>query len=342
MHNCSGRSPRDILYAHMLLPILFLVIGLAILLVGAEALVRGASSLARRLGVPALVVGLTIVAFGTSAPELIVNLFAATKGTTDIAIGNVIGSNIANILLILGLAAIIRPLTVKSSTVWKEIPLALLAVVMVFVMGNDIALDKQSSNILTRTDGLALIGFFIIFLYYNFGLVTLNKQKGVKKTKSDKEEGAAYSIPISLLLTFAGLICLFYGGKLLVSNAIAIAQLAGLSEALIGLTVVAVGTSLPELATSIIAARKGEADIAVGNVVGSNIFNVMWILGLTSTIAPLPFSATALNDVLVSIAVTFMLFIAIFIGTRHQIDRWQGALFVVLYLAYTTTLIIRG
>lgn len=304
------------------------------MILGAEGLVRGAASIAKKAGISPLIIGLTVVAFGTSAPELIVNLIAATKGSADIAIGNIIGSNIANILLILGIATIIYPLSVKNSTVWKEIPFALLAVVLVYTMGNDALFDNSNFNAITRTDGFSLIAIFAIFMFYIFGIA--------KKDKEQQEGVKTYSWPISATLTIAGLALLFWGGQLLVNNAIILARLAGLSEALIGLTIVAIGTSLPELATSVTAAIHRHDDIAVGNIVGSNIFNVFWILGLTGTILQLPFSPAVNFDVLISVIATLLLFVFMFIGTRQKLNRWQGILFVLMYVVYLGYLINRG
>lgn len=317
----------------MLVPILLLVLGLIILILGADAMVRGAASIANKLKIPPIVVGLTIVAFGTSAPELIVNIFSAMQGSADIAIGNVIGSNISNILLILGVAAIITPLSVKRSTTWKEIPFALLAVVLVFTMGNDLLFDGVGRNAITRTDGFSLMAMFCIFMYYTFTLA---------KSEGGGDEVKEYSYSISTILVVVGIGALFLGGKLLVDNAIILARLAGLSEALIGLTIVAVGTSLPELATSVIAAMRKQTDIAVGNIVGSNIFNIFWILGLTSTLLQLPFNPAANFDLLVAILATFLLFLAMFVGNKHKLERWQGILFVLAYIGYLSYLIYRG
>lgn len=320
----------------MFVSILLLIIGLAVLIGGAEIMVRGASSLSKKAGIPPIVIGLTVVAFGTSAPELVVNIFSAMRGTSDIAIGNVIGSNIANILLILGVCALIANLKVQRSTTWKEIPFAVLAVLMVLIMGNDRFLDGVGFDSITRTDGLALIGFFGIFLYYTVQLA----RKGNGDEAQD--EVKTYSYPISTLLTIGGLGALLVGGQLLLDNAITLARLAGLSEMLIGLTIVAIGTSLPELATSLIAVRKGQNDLAVGNVVGSNIFNIFWILGFTSLLSPLPVSATASFDIFVALIATVLLFLAMFIGKKHEIQRWQGAIFILAYIAYTVFLIQRG
>ena len=318
----------------MLIPILLIILGLGILILGAEGLVRGSASMAKKWGVSSLVIGLTIVAFGTSTPELVVNMFSAVRGSTDIAIGNIIGSNIANILLILGISAIVYPLSVKKSTVTREIPFALLGMILVFTMGNDMFFDGTGFNAITRTDGFSLIAIFIIFLFYIFGLA--------KKGEVEEEEVKVYSWPKSILFTIAGLALLVLGGQLLVDNAIILARLAGLSEALIGLTIVAIGTSLPELATSVVAAYHKHVDIAIGNIVGSNIFNVFWVLGLTGTMLQMPFNPNVNIDVLVGIGATVLLFIFMFIGTKRKLNRWQGVMFLLLYIAYTFYLINRG
>lgn len=317
----------------MWLAILLIAVGLGILILGAESLVRGASSLAKKMGVSQIVIGLTVVAFGTSAPELVVNIMAAFRGSADMAIGNVVGSNIANILLILGLAALIYPLAVKSSTVWREIPFALLAIILVFTLGNDALFNDTGFNAISRTDGFSLLAIFIIFMFYIFGL---------SKAEGKTEEIAAYSWPASIVITLGGMVLLFFGGKILVDNATILARLAGLSESLIGLTIIAIGTSLPELVTCIVAVIHRRNDMAIGNIVGSNIFNIFWVLGLTSTILQLPFSPTINIDVLVGIGATLLLFIFMFIGRKDKLDRWQGAMFVGLYLIYMVYLFNRG
>lgn len=318
----------------MLIPILLIILGLGILILGAEGLVRGSASMAKKWGVSSLVIGLTIVAFGTSTPELVVNMFSAVRGSTDIAIGNIVGSNISNILLILGISAIVYPLSVKKSTVTREIPFALLGMILVFTMGNDMFFDGTGFNAITRTDGFSLMAIFIIFLFYIFGLA--------KKGEVEEEEVKVYSWPKSILFTIAGLALLVLGGQLLVDNAIILARLAGLSEALIGLTIVAIGTSLPELATSVVAAYHKHDDIAIGNIVGSNIFNVFWILGLTGTMLQMPFNPNVNIDILVGIGATVLLFIFMFIGTKRKLNRWQGIIFLLLYIVYTFYLINRG
>jgi len=317
----------------MFIAIVLVIMSLGVLIAGAEILVRGAASLAKKLGISPLVIGLTVVAFGTSAPELIVNMISAFNGSADLALGNIIGSNIANILLILGLSALIYPLTVKKSTAWKEIPFALLAMVLVYTMGNDVFFDGAAYNAITRTDGFSLIAMFAIFMAYTFGM---------EKASGESENIKTYSWLISSLMTGGGLILLFIGGEVLVKNAVLLARLAGLSEAFIGLTIVAVGTSLPEMATSLVAVYHHHDDIAIGNIVGSNIFNIFWILGLTGTILQLPFSQNINFDVSVGIFATLLLFIFMFIGSRHKIDRWQGASFLFLYVLYIFYLINRA
>lgn len=316
----------------MFLTIIILIIGIAILIYGADILVKGSASIAKKLGIPSIVIGLTVVAFGTSAPELAVNLFSIAKGTTDLAITHIIGSNIANILLILGISAIIFPLAVKKNTTYKEIPFALLAVVVVAIFSNDALINGHGNNILDRTEGIVLILFFILFLYYIFGL---------SKTKDKHEKIKTYSLGKSFLLFFIGLVALIIGGKIIVNNAVILARLAGMSERLIGLTVIALGTSLPELAISIVAAIRKQADIAIGNVVGSNIFNVFWVLGLTAIIKPIPFDTSINIDVLMSIVATLLLFFFMFIHDKHRLNRWQGIFFVLLYVAYITFIIVK-
>ncbi len=318
----------------MLTTTLLFILGFVVLIKAADLLVTGASGLAKRLGVSALVIGLTIVAFGTSTPELVVNLLASINGNTDIAIGNIVGSNIANILLILGISALVYPLTVGRGTVWKEIPFALLAVLVVGVMTHDVLLNDASASVISRGDGLILLAFFAIFLYYIFGIA---------KTGASDEADDIQPLPFrkaSIMITF-GLIGLVIGGKWIVDGAVIFATSLGISEAVIGLTVVAVGTSLPELATSIVAAYRRNVDIAVGNIVGSNIFNIFWILGVSAIISPLPFQEVLSLDIYVLIVTTVILFLALFVGKRHTIERWQGGFFLGIYVAYVIYLVVR-
>lgn len=316
----------------MLLPLLLIIAGIAVLVVGAEIMVRGSASMAKKWGVSSLVIGLTVVAFGTSAPELVVNLFSAMSGTTDLAIANVVGSNLANILLVLGVGAGLMTLKVKEGTTFKEVPFALLAIVLVFIMGNDVVFDGATANVLSRADGLAFLAFFIIFLYYTFGL---------SKAEGEGDDIETYTWTTSALMFMMGIGGLIFGGKLIVDNAVILATLAGMSEGLIGLTIVAVGTSLPELATTIVAVKKGNVDLAIGNAIGSNIFNVFWILGLTAVVKPLEFDVQANSDVLFTTLATALLFAFMFIGKRHKLQRWQGILFLLLYVGYIGYAIIR-
>ncbi|KKW33051.1 MAG: Na+/Ca+ antiporter, CaCA family [Candidatus Uhrbacteria bacterium GW2011_GWA2_52_8d] len=318
----------------MFLNILLVLGGFYVLIKGADYLVNGASSLARRLGVPALVIGLTVVAFGTSAPELFVNVIAALNGSTDIAIGNVLGSNLANILVILGITAIVAPLTLQSSTVWKEIPFSLLAAILVLVLGADMFFDGASQGLLGRIDGIVLLSFFVIFLVYTFGI----------REPGEKLDSKIEQVPLwkSTLYILGGLVALVLGGQFVVTGATAIALVLGISENLIGLTIVAVGTSLPELVSSIVAARKGHQDIAIGNVVGSNIFNIFFVLGATSMITPLPFNTPNMIDGFAVVIATFLMFFLLFVGRRHTFYRMEGALFILMYVGYLTFAIVRG
>lgn len=300
---------------------------------GADWLVDGASSIAKKFNVSNLAIGLTIVAFGTSAPELIVNIFSALRGSSDLAISNVVGSNISNILLILGIAAAIFPLSVKSSTVFKEIPLNMLAVILLWFLVNDRLVDHGATSALTRIDGVVLIAFFIIFLYYTFGLAKLDG-----KSEDIKE----YKTWMSLLMIIGGIIGLALGGKWIVDGAVTIAQRFGLSEYLIGLTIVSVGTSLPELATSAVAAFRHRADIAIGNIIGSNIFNIFFVLGVTSLIKPLYFSEVLNADIYIMAVITSILFMFMFLGQKNVLQRWQGISMVGIYAIYIVYLILRG
>lgn len=323
----------------MFITIILFIVGFIILVKGADMLVSGASSLATRLGVSSLVIGLTIVAFGTSAPELIVNLLASFQGNTDIAIGNILGSNIVNILLILGICAVMYPLTVGKGTVWNEIPFALLAVVMLGCLALDQVLGGVGASIVSIGDGLVLIGFFAIFLYYIFAIA--NVEDG-QNANTETDEAPAQSLLRSCILIVVGLVGLVIGGKWIVDGATVFAMALGVSESLIGLTIVAVGTSLPELATSVAATYRRKIDIAVGNIVGSNIFNIFWILGISAVITPLPFSEQFSVDLFVTFGATLILFLALFVGKKHTIERWQGVLFIGLYIAYIVYLIARG
>ncbi len=320
----------------MILTTVLFVLGFVFLIKGADYLVSGGGSIAKKYKISNIVIGLTIVAFGTSAPELIVNVISSLSGNAGLAVGNILGSNISNVFLILGTAAIIYPLKVHKNTVWKEIPFSLLAAIVLFIIANDMIIDGYDISIISRSEGLILMGFFIIFMYYTF-LIARDNETGF-------EEEEINEIPMfqSMLYIIFGMIGLFYGGQWIVEGATAYAELFGLSPSLIGLTVVAIGTSLPELATSVIAATKKQTDIAIGNVVGSNIFNILWILGISSTILPIPFNPVNNADLGMVIFSTVLLFLFLFVGVRRHIERWQGIVFLVIYVLYTISLIIRG
>ena len=325
----------------MFIAIVSIIIGLAILIAGAEGLVRGAASIAARLHVSPLVIGLTIVSFGTSAPELTVNLIAAASGAPDLAIGNVVGSSIANILLILGVSSLIVPLTVKASTVYKEIPFAMLGAFLIFVMANDVLFDDIGPNMIARTDGIALLSLMVIFLYYIYGLAVGERGKQTPLTEVG-EETMRYDFPASFLLTIGGIAGLVLGGRLLVDGAESLATMAGLSEAIIGLTIVGIGTSLPELATSVIAALRKQPDIAIGNAVGSNIFNAFFVLGITGTLAPLPYSVSLNTDVIFAVIAVCLLFVFMFIGSKHKLTKFEGSMLLSTYIIYMLLLAARG
>jgi cation:H+ antiporter len=324
------------------------VIGIALLIKSADYLIEGSSSLAKRFGVSTLVIGLTIVALGTSLPELIVSIIAALNGSGDIVFGNIIGSSMSNTLLILGVMVLITSLKVKSSTTWKEIPFSFLAVLVLFIFAMSSFLNKSGGEFLSRTDGIILLLFFSIFLYYVFELAKKDKEikkqtKELEIKKQTKElEIKKHSNIIILFMIAGGLIGLFLGGKWTVDGAVAIASAFGLSEFLISATIIAVGTSLPELITSIIAALKKNVDLAVGNIIGSNIFNIFWVLGLTAIIRPLKFPEFIAIDLIILLFATFLLFLFMFTSRKHELDRWEGIVFLFIYVSYIVYLIIRG
>ncbi len=323
----------------MLQNIIFFVLGFVVLVKGADFLVSGSSSIAKKYGISNLVIGLTIVAFGTSMPELIVSSVASFTGSAGVAMGNIIGSNISNTLLILGISAIIFPLAVKKNTVSKEIPLSLLAVLAVGIMVNDDLIDGFGFSILSRIDGLILILFFAIFIYYTFGIS--QEKEGVIEQMHD-EKIPIYKNLKSTGLIIIGLVGLFLGGQWIVGSAIYFAGHFGLSEALVGLTIVAIGTSLPELAASAMAAYKGHADIAVGTVVGSNIFNMFWVLGISSMIKSIPFSVALNQDFLILFLVTFLLLLLIYIGKKNILEKKEGGFLVGVYVCYMVFIVVRG
>ncbi len=311
----------------------WLVLGLVLLLTGAELLVRGAARLAARVGISALVIGLTVVAFGTSAPELAVTVQAGLAGKADLALGNVVGSNIFNVLFILGLSALITPLLVSRQLVRLDVPLMVGVSVLLLVL----AIDGRVSTF----DGVLLVAGLLAYTVFT---VREGRRNNVDAGADPATEtGLVARLPVQLLLIVAGLALLVLGARWLVAGAVELAQAAGLSEAVIGLTVVAAGTSLPEVATSVVAAVRGERDMAVGNVVGSNIFNILLIAGVGATVAPggLEVAPALLRfdlPVMVAVAVACL---PIFF-TAHLIARWEGALFFGYYVAYTLYLLLNA
>jgi cation:H+ antiporter len=314
----------------MTLHIILLLAGLALLIAGAEWLVGGASSLARKFKISNLTIGLTVVAFGTSAPELVVNLFASATDHQDIFFGNILGSNNFNLFIILGIAGVIYPLTVHVSTVWKEIPMSLGALVAFYLMVH--IPSPGGGYMLGRVDGIILLGLFALFQYYIY-----------RQIKDYNPEEAEYkpSGPLFKMLAFIilGLAGLVIGGKLVLDNAVVIAKEMGVSEKVIGLTIIAAGTSLPELATSIVAAFRKNADIAVGNIVGSNIFNLLLIGGIVSVVSPVKYNPIFDIDFYILAAGTIVLFINLLSWRKHRLDRWEAALFLLFYVGYTAFLI---
>lgn len=317
----------------MFLYIILLIVGFILLIKGADIFVDGASSLAENFKVPKMVIALTIVAFGTSAPELAVSVQAVLKGSSEMVIGNVVGSNILNILLILGVSSLFSPMGVKDNTVHKEIPLTILFSSLLMVVCFDNMFDKSITNVISRTDGLVIILFFLIFLYYLWSIMKSGKKEEITKPK--------YNKLLSFVLLALGLTGIVFGSDFVVDNASAIAKILGVSDKMISLTIVALGTSLPELVTSVQAARKGENDIAIGNIIGSNIFNIGVVIGLP---------AFFINSVKVGgfnyIDMIAMIFSAVLLYflTRKQnkIDRKDGIVMLILFVAYYSYVIIGG
>jgi cation:H+ antiporter len=313
--------------------ILLLLAGFLPLIYGASLLVDNASSLARKLNIPSIVIGLTIVGFGTSTPEFVVNVFAAADNNQDIVLGNILGSNILNILGILGISALVFPLAVKSNTTWLEIPLCLLSAIVLMVMANDSLIDNAGISQLSRIDGIIMLLFFTIFLVYNINLAFSENYSG----SLDIKERSYF---ISAILIIAGLLLLVAGGRIIVFSAVKVAGLLGMSERIIALTIISIGTSLPELATSVMAAIRRNSDIAIGNIVGSNIFNVFFILGISTVINPVTVTKVSGQDLIVNIIASILLFIFVFTGKGRKLSRLEGGLFVTIYIAYLLFLLI--
>ena len=293
------------------------------LIAGANALVTGASYLAKRFGVSDLAIGLTIVAFGTSAPEWVVNVMASFQNHPEIVFSNILGSNIINLFIILGVAGLITPLVVQTGTVWKEIPVSLFSLIVLFFLANNFFIIQNKS--LSRLDGVILLFLFGFFLFYVF------KQLKGRDQENELKNFSVWKITGLLIL---GLACLILGGRLIVNNAIEMAAIYGISEKMVGLTIVALGTSLPELATSVVAAIKKNSDIAVGNIIGSNIFNILFILGTSAIIRPVTYNPVFNLEMCFLAIGTCILFLAMFTGKKKKLDRWEAGVLVILYLIY--------
>ena len=312
----------------IIIQVLILVVGFILLIKGADLFVDGASSTATNFRVPKTLIGLTIIAFGTSAPELAVSLKALASGSTDMVLGNVIGSIILNILLILGLAALIHPLSIKSDTIKKEIPICILISTLLVTLFLDVELKSDSADLITRSDGITILLFFAVFLYYLISMAV----KGRKEEKKKKEK-PKWKLGKSLLFTLIGLLGIIFGSNFVVDSASSLAALVGVSERVIALTVIALGTSLPELVTTVVAARKGETGLVLGNILGSNIFNICVVLGIPVTIfgTVTPESFAAL-DLVALVGSAVLLFI--FSLTKHKISRLEGGLMLASFLIY--------
>ncbi|KAB2954267.1 calcium/sodium antiporter [Heliorestis acidaminivorans] len=315
---------------------ILLVLGFVLLIKGADLFVDGSSNIARALRVSPIIIGLTIVSLGTSSPEATISIIAALEENTGVALGNVVGSNILNTSLVVGVAAFIYPLKVQSETIKKEIPFALLATIVLLILISDVPLQGTTENLLTRGDGFIILLFFSIFLYYVFE-VALNSRKNMNV---ESEEQKATSWKKNILLTMGGLFGIILGGELVVKNATAIALALGMSQTLAGLTIVAIGTSLPELITSTTAALKKESEIALGNIVGSNIFNIFFVLGTTAVIHPLAVNSEIIADIIFMIFLTITLLI--FSRTDYEIGKLEGFFLVIAYVFYLIFIIIRN
>lgn len=315
----------------MIIPFLLVIAGFASLIFGANWLVDGASALAKKYKVSDLAIGLTIVAFGTSAPELVVNVIASLNGYSDIILGNLVGSNNFNLFIILGLSGIILPIKVQSSTAWKEIPISLFVAILALLLLNDFYFSEQSYS--SRIDGFIMLILFFIFLYYVF-----NQMKNDRQVQTEVNQKSLLKLFTLMIFGLSGLIL---GGQLVVVNSVNIANKLGVSEKIIGLTIVAAGTSLPELVTSFVAALKKNSDIAIGNVIGSNIFNLLLILSISSIIKPIAYNPKFNLDLLILIGGTVFLFTSMLTGQRKKLDRWEAGILFGFYSIYIISLVTK-
>lgn len=314
---------------------ILLIIGFVLLIKGADFFVDGSSNIAKLLRIPSILIGLTIVAFGTSSPEATVSIIAAMEGSSDVSLGNIVGSNIFNLTLVVGIAAFIFPLKVENETIRKEIPFTLLASAVLLILMGDVELQGISDNLLTRSDGLIFLLFLSIFMYYVIEVALKSRGKS-----SDEKIPADIKWGKNILITLLGLAGIIIGGQMVVTNGTEIAYSLGMSETLVGLTIIAIGTSLPELVTSIAAALKKESEIALGNIVGSNIFNILFVLGASSLITPLAVNGKVFIDVIIMILLTVLLLV--FSRTNFKIGKREGMTLAIVYIVYLVYIILRN
>lgn len=317
---------------------LLLLVGFALLIIGADYFVKGASAISAILRVPPILVGLTIVSFGTSSPEATVSITAALNGNDDVSLGNVVGSNLFNTLFVLGVTAFIAPIIVKSQTIRKEIPFSFLASITLLVLMADIFLQDFSDNMLTRSDGIILLLIFAVFLYYIFELARKSRNDFGEQPSKMEEKDKNWVKNGTFIL--GGLAAIVFGGDLVVKNSTEIALSLGMSEALVGLTIVAVGTSLPELVTSAVAAWKKESEIALGNIIGSNIFNILFVLGASATISPIGVNSSLFTDI--AILIVYTIVVLIFAMTNLTIRKREGIFLAISYIVYMVYIILRN
>jgi len=303
------------------------ILGFVVIIYGADWLVKGASSIGAKLNIPDVVIGLTVVALGTSMPELVINIFATVEGDTQLAISNVLGSNIMNILVIVGIAAMINPLDVNRDTTWKEIPFNLFAAILLWILAHDLLFPWGKTNTLSRVDGIIFLSFFVLFMIYSFKLS--------KNGTHDIPDQAKYTPAIkSVMLILVGFTLLFLGGRWIVNGTVEVAELLGIGNSEVGLVIIASATSLPELVTSIMAAMRKKAGIAIGNAIGSCIFNIFLVLGISALIRPLPFYSNSNYDVMMVVFATVLLFVFVFTGRGRKIVRSDGIMMVIIYIAF--------
>lgn len=317
--------------------VFLIFMGFVLLIKGADFLVNGSVKVAKRLHIPEIIIGLTIVSIGTSMPELIVSVTSALEGHSDMALGNVIGSNICNILLILGLSAVIRPVVFKKETKFIEIPIALVITLILLLVGNN------SGHQIDRIEGIVLIVLFALFIAYTIYMGIKESKEEIEKEEAEgkePEEKGKYGVLKSIGLIVLGIFGLKYGGDLVVNNACEVARALNISEKVISLTIIAIGTSLPELVTSVMAAIKGESDIAIGNIVGSNIFNILLIIGVGAVIKPMAYALAYNTDIIILLLATVLLFLYPFTGKKDTMTRWNGAICLVIYAGYMVTLFV--